>query len=124
MDSLTLFQHLDGAEKAISEGRLATALAHVAGAKEQAIAETADALCQGGDSRWVLKSTGEKIETGTLQFYDLQRQGLVENHLGHMFMGTWEDAAWALVEHGGYEWVDPEAKYWIRQSLKNGDTPG
>ena len=43
------FQHLGGAEKAISEGRLATALAHVAGAKDQAIAETADALCQGGD---------------------------------------------------------------------------
>lgn len=36
MDSLTLFQHLDGAEKAISEGRLATALAHVAGAKDAA----------------------------------------------------------------------------------------
>ena len=65
-----------------------------------------------------------RVETGTLQFYDLQRQGLVENHLGHMLVGTWEDAAWALVEHGGYEWVDPEAKYWIRQSLKNGDTPG
>lgn len=106
MDSLTLFQHLAGAEAAISDGRLATALAHVAGAKEQAIAETADSLCQGGDSRWVLKATGEIVETGTLQFYDQQRQGLVEQHLGHLFTATWEEAAWSLVEHGGYEWVD------------------
>jgi|JI10StandDraft_1071094.scaffolds.fasta_scaffold812405_2 hypothetical protein len=110
MDTLNLLQHLNGAEKAISDGRLATALAHVAGAKEQAESVLVDALAQGADSRWFNTETGQFVEPS------FALAGVTELQLGHFCTSTWEEYAWCLVEHGGWEWVDPAAKYWIRKS--------
>lgn len=90
---MSLFDSLAKAEQDIIAGYPANALKCIAQAREAAIADLAEALCQGGDTR--------KIDD--------------ELQMGHFCLSTWEDAAWTLVEHGGYEWVDPERKYWIRE---------
>lgn len=96
-----IFEDLAEAEEGIKHGHYWKSLEAIARARKAALDELADALCQGGDSRKV----GDELQ------------------LGHFFTGTWEDIAWTLVEQGAYEWVDPEAKYWIRECVKTCENP-